>query len=311
VIGQQLVNGLVLGCIYAMLALGFSMVFGILRLINFAHGEVFMIGAMVSITVLNLLLAKTGQPVSLLVAGGLLLVTTVAAGLSCGVLGIALERVAYRPLRRAPVLAPLISAIAASIFLQNVAMLVWGRQYIAFPSILPSGGIQIGEAAISWPGVLIVVVSPMLMVALNQFMKRTTIGKSMRATAEDLEVAAYMGIDTDRVIVAAFFVGSVLAGVAGTLVSLYIGATNYFIGFFAIMKAFAAAVLGGVGNLTGAVLGGLLLGLIESFAIGFLPDLTWGFMGTQYKDIFAFIVLVVFLIFRPSGLLGEQASERA
>jgi branched-chain amino acid transport system permease protein len=287
------------------------MVFGILRLINFAHGEVFMIGAMVSITVLNLLLAYVGLPVSLPVAGVLLLVTMVVAALSCGILGVALERVAYRPLRRAPVLAPLISAIAASIFLQNVAMLVWGRQYIAFPDILPTGGLQMGDAAISWSGVLIVLVAPLLMVALNQFMRRTMLGKSMRATAEDLEVAAYMGIDTDRVIVSAFFVGSILAGVAGTLVSLYIGATHYFIGFFAIMKAFAAAVLGGVGNLTGAVLGGLLLGLIESFAIGFLPDLTGGIMGTQYKDIFAFVVLVVFLIFRPSGLLGEQASERA
>ena len=310
-IEQQFVNGVLLGCIYAMLALGFSMVFGILRLINFAHGEVFMIGAMVSITVLNLLVAKVGPSISLVMAGTLLFITMIVAAVSCGVLGMALERIAYRPLRKAPVLAPLISAIAASIFLQNVAMLIWGRQYIAFPAILPTGGLQIGDAAISWSGVLIVVCAPLLMAALNQFMKRTMIGKSMRATSEDLEVAAYMGIDTDRVIVAAFFVGSVLAGVAGTLVSLYIGATNYFIGFWAIMKAFAAAVLGGVGNLTGAVLGGLLLGLIESFAIGFLPDLTGGIMGTQYKDIFAFIVLVVFLIFRPSGLLGEQASERA
>lgn len=310
-IGQQLVNGLVLGCIYAMLALGFSMVFGILRLINFAHGEVFMIGAMVSITVLNLLLSLSGQPVSLALAGVFLLLTMLAAMLSCGVLGVVLERVAYRPLRRAPVLAPLISAIAASVFLQNVAMLVWGRQYIAFPSLLPPGGVPVLGATVSWSGVLIVVVAPLMMVALNQFMRRTSMGKSMRATAEDQEVASYMGIDTDRVIVAAFFVGSILAGAAGTLVSLYLGASHYFIGFFAIMKAFAAAVLGGVGNLTGAVLGGLLLGLIESFAVGFLPDLTGGLMGTQYKDIFAFIVLIVFLIFRPSGLLGEQASERA
>jgi branched-chain amino acid transport system permease protein len=311
VIGQQLVNGVVLGCIYALLALGFSMVFGILRLINFAHGEVFMVGAMVSITVLNLLLAYAGHPVPLALAGLLLLVTMLAAALSCGLLGIVLERVAYRPLRRAPVLAPLISAIAASIFLQNVAMLVWGRQYIGFPDILPKGGLQVGEAVVSWPGILIVIVAPLLMLGLNQFMKRTRIGKSMRATAEDLEVAGYMGIDTDRVIVSVFFVGSVLAGIAGTLVSLYLGVTNYFIGFFAIMKAFAAAVLGGVGSLTGAVLGGLLLGLIESFATGYLPDLTGGIMGTQYKDIFAFLVLVVFLIVRPSGLLGERASERA
>ncbi len=310
-IGQQLVNGVVLGCIYALLALGFSMVFGILRLINFAHGEVFMIGAMVSITVLNLLLAHLGHPVPLALAGVLLLVTMLVAGLSCGVLGIVLERVAYRPLRRAPVLAPLISAIAASIFLQNVAMLVWGRQYIGFPDILPTGGLQMGEAVVSWPGVLIVILAPLLMLALNQFMQRTRIGKSMRATAEDLEVAGYMGIDTDRVIVSAFFVGSVLAGIAGTLVSLYIGVINYFIGFFAIMKAFAAAVLGGVGSLTGAVVGGLLLGLIESFAAGYVPDLTGGIIGTQYKDIFAFMVLVVFLIFRPSGVLGEHANERA
>jgi branched-chain amino acid transport system permease protein len=190
-------------------------------------------------------------------------------------------------------------------------MLVWGRQYIPFPAIFPSGGIPVLGAMVSWSGILIVVLAPLMMVALNQFMRRTPMGKSMRATAEDLEVASYMGINTDRVIVAAFFVGSILAGAAGTLVGLYLGASNYFIGFFAIMKAFAAAVLGGVGNLTGAVLGGLLMGLIESFAIGFVPDLTGGFMGTQYKDIFAFIVLVVFLIFRPSGLLGEQVSERA
>ncbi len=308
---QQLINGLVLGCVYAMLAMGFSMVFGILRLINFAHGEVFMIGAMVSITVLNLLLGISGPNAPPALAAVFLLITMLTAMLSCGVLGIVLERVAYRPLRNAGMLAPLISAIAASTLLQNVAMLVFGREYVPFPAILPSGGIPIAEATMSWKGLLIVVVAPIMMLALNQFMMRSTLGKSMRATAENLEVASYMGIDTNKAIVTAFFIGSILAGAAGTLVGMYLNASHYFIGFFAIIKSFTAAVLGGVGNLTGAVLGGILLGLIESFAIGFVPDLTNGIIGTQYKDVFAFVVLIVFLIVRPSGLLGERISERA
>jgi len=302
---QQLINGLVLGAIYALVALGYTMVYGILGLINFAHGEVVMIGALVALSSIQML-AGSGLPGPVIAALGLLVALPV-----CMLLGYTIERVAYRPLRGAPRLTPLITAIGVSIVLQNVAMIVWGRQYHAFPPLLPNAPHQIAGATVSDLQVFIVLLSCAIMAGLLLLVHRTRLGCAMRATAQNPEVAGLMGVNVNTVISIAFVIGSALAAVAGLMISAYYGVAHYFMGFMLGLKAFTAAVLGGIGNLAGAMLGGVLLGVIESLGAGYIGDLTGGFLGSHYQDVFAFFVLILVLTLRPSGLLGERVAERS
>jgi branched-chain amino acid transport system permease protein len=304
---QQLINGLVLGSVYALVALGYTMVYGILELINFAHGEVTMIGAMVALTVIG---ALTGAHVDL-PGIVIVLVGVLAAIPACMLLGFTIERVAYRPLRNAPRLAPLITAIGVSILLQNLAMIIWGRQYISFPPILPRTTYHLGGATISVLQIFILVLSLAIMAALVALVQKTKLGRAMRATAQAPQVAGLMGVNINSIISLTFIIGSALAAVAGVMVSAYYGVAHYYMGFLLGLKAFTAAVLGGIGNLAGAMLGGLLLGVIESMGAGYIGDITGGFMGSNYQDVFAFFVLILVLVLRPSGLLGERVGERA
>ena len=302
---QQIINGLVQGSIYALVALGYTMVYGIMGLINFAHGEVVMIGTLVTITVTGSLI-KAGMPV---VLAGLAGVS--ASVLVCMALGWGLERIAYRPLRNAPRLTPLITAIGMSIVLQNLAMMVWGRNYLTFPPFLPKIDYEFAGANFTAVQIIIVVVSALTMGGLLLLVYRTKLGMAMRATAQNPAVASLMGVNINRVIAAAFVVGSALGAVAGIMVGSYYEIAHYQMGFMLGLKAFTAAVLGGIGNLGGAMAGGILLGLIEALGAGYIGDLTGGFLGSHYQDIFAFIVLIGVLMFRPSGLFGEKTGDRA
>ena len=304
---QQLINGLVLGSIYALVALGYTMVYGILELINFAHGEVTMIGAMVALTVIGVLMGVApDMPGLMVVFGGLLIAIPACTALAFGI-----EKIAYRPLRKAPRLAPLITAIGVSIILQNLAMLVWGRQYVSFPPILPRGQHEILGAHITDLQIFIVVLSFSIMAGLWLLVEKTRLGRAMRATAQSKEVAELMGVNVDRVISATFVIGAAIAAIAGVMVSAYYGLAHYYMGFMLGLKAFSAAVLGGIGNIAGAMLGGLLLGVIEALGAGYIGDITGGFLGSHYQDVFAFFVLILVLVFRPSGLLGERVASRA
>lgn len=302
---QQIINGLVQGSVYALVALGYTMVYGILGLINFAHGEVVMIGAMVALTVSGLLLAL-GLPPYLVLMLSLLIAVTI-----CMALGYSIERVAYRPLRNAPRLAPLITAIGVSIVLQNMAMIIWGREYHAFPTMLPNSSHEFGGAIINEVQIIIVLVALSMMAGLLLLVHRTRLGRAMRAVAENSASAALMGVDINAVISVTFMIGSALAAVAGLMISANYGIVHYYMGTLLGLKAFTAAVLGGIGNLRGAMLGGLLLGLIESLGAGYISDISGGFFGSHYQDVFAFVVLIAVLVFRPSGLLGERVAERA
>jgi branched-chain amino acid transport system permease protein len=302
---QQIINGLVQGSVYALVALGYTMVYGILGLINFAHGEVVMVGAMVALTVLQILLATALSPV---LAVLLSLLVAVAV---CMALGYGIERIAYRPLRNAPRLAPLITAIGVSIVLQNLAMMIWGREYHAFPLPFSNALHALGGAIITDVQMAIVLVALLMMSSLMLLVHRTRLGRAMRAVAENPAAAMLMGVDVNRVISATFMLGSALAAVAGFMVSANYGIVHYYMGFMLGLKAFTAAVLGGIGNLRGAMLGGVVLGLIESLGAGYIGDATGGFFGSNYQDVFAFLVLIAVLVFRPSGLLGERVAERA
>jgi len=302
---QQIINGLVQGSIYALVALGYTMVYGIMGLINFAHGEVVMIGTLVTITVAGLLI-KVGMPVALAGLAGL-----IAAILCCMALGWGLERIAYRPLRNAPRLTPLITAIGMSIVLQNLAMIIWGRNYLTFPPLLPKMDFEFAGANFTLVQVVIVLVSAATMGGLLFLVYRTKLGMAMRATSQNPAVASLMGVNINRVIAAAFVIGSALGALAGVMVGTYYEIAHYQMGFMLGLKAFTAAVLGGIGNLAGAMLGGVLLGLIEALGAGYIGDLTGGFLGSHYQDIFAFVVLIVVLMFKPSGLFGEKTGDRA
>lgn len=302
---QQIVNGVVLGSIYALVALGYTMVYGILGLINFAHGEVVMLGALTALTGIKLV-EPAGLPAALTVLAGLVLALPV-----CMATGYGIERVAYRPLRQAPRLAPLITAIGVSMVLQQVAMMIWGRNYHSFPPLFPAEPHQFLGAAITDLQILIVLLSTLLMAALLWLVHRTRLGRAMRATAENPGIAALMGVNVNSVISATFVIGSGLGAVAGLMVSANYSIAHYAMGFMLGLKAFTAAVLGGIGNLGGAMLGGLLLGIIESLGAGYIGDLTGGFLGSHYQDVFAFFVLILVLVLRPSGLMGEKLAERA
>jgi branched-chain amino acid transport system permease protein len=299
---QQLVNGLTLGSVYALLALGYSIVYGILKLLNFAHGEVYMMGAFVGYFTLSAL----GGPASpALPVAFVLLLMFLAAGLSAGVLGVAIERFAYRPLRDAPRIAPLITALGMSFFLQSTALLLFSPDIKTMDTsdmISPATGIHLGPLDISLVRILVIVSAAILMVALARFVAQTKLGKAMRAVAFDREAAEMMGIDVNRTIVAAFFIGSVLAGAAGVMVGLVFDRVWHLMGFAAGLKAFTAAVVGGIGNIPGAMLGGLLIGLAEAF--------TAGYISTTFTNLIVFGILIVVMLVRPSGLLGSPAIEK-
>ena len=302
---QQIINGLTLGSVYAIVALGYTMVYGIIQLINFAHGELVMIGAMVAFSVINALAGTQLPPVLILLLGIL------AAIPVCMLVGYAMERIAYRPLRNAPRLAPLITAIGISIILQHVALLVWSRNPLAFPQIIPFVTFAVGGAIISGVQIAIILTSVLMMGALTFMVYRTKLGIAMRATSQNPQVAGLMGIDIDRIIAFTFIVGAALAAVAGVMVGTYYGIAHYGMGSLLGMKAFSAAVLGGIGNLAGAMLGGILLGIVEALGAGYIGDLTNNVFGSNYQDVFAFLVLIGVLVFRPSGLLGERVGDRA
>jgi len=302
---QQIINGLVLGSIYALVALGYTMVYGILGLINFAHGDIVMVGALVALSVSGAL-ASGGLPPALV-----LLVALAAAVVVCVPLGVTIERVAYRPLRRAPRLAPLITAIGVSILLQYSAALIWGKQYISMPELFTPKTVLLGGAQFTDIQAYIFLLACGVMAALLWFIKASRTGRAMRATEQNPDVAALMGVDVNRIIAFTFLLGSAIGALAGVMVVLYYGLGHYFMGFMLGLKAFTAAVLGGIGNIAGAMLGGLLLGLIESLASGYIGDLTGGLLGSNYRDIFAFLVLIAVLVLKPSGLMGQHVSERA
>jgi branched-chain amino acid transport system permease protein len=300
---QQLVNGLTLGAVYALIALGYSMVYGVLQLLNFAHGDVYMIGAFVGYGVLTALAPKAG---ALLVPAWLIiLLMLLAAMLVCGVLGVVIEWFAYRPLRGAPRIAPLISALGVSFFLQSAMQLLFSANFRTMKTELllpPRLGLDIGPARISAVRLLVILGALALMIAMTVLVRRTRLGRAMRAVAIDREAADMMGVDVDRVIVTTFFIGSALAGAAGVMVGLAFTSVWHYMGFTAGLKGFTAAVLGGIGNIPGAMLGGLLLGLTESLAVGFISP--------TYKDLIAFVVLIIVLLIRPTGLLGARVQQK-
>ncbi|MFD2752853.1 branched-chain amino acid ABC transporter permease [Comamonas terrae] len=304
---QQIINGLVLGSMYALIALGYTMVYGIIQLINFAHGEVLMVGALTSWSCIGLM----QEAMPYLPGWLMLLIATVIACVVAATLNFAIEKIAYRPLRNSPRLAPLITAIGVSILLQTLAMIIWKPNYKAYPTLLPSIPYEIGTAVITPTQILVLAVTVVALVTLMYLVNYTKLGRAMRATAENPRVAALMGVKPDMVISATFIIGAVLAAIAGIMYASNYGTAHHTMGFLPGLKAFTAAVFGGIGNLAGAVVGGLLLGLIESIGSGYIGDLTGGVLGSQYTDIFAFIVLIIILTLRPSGLLGERVADRA
>jgi branched-chain amino acid transport system permease protein len=294
---QQVLNGLVLGSVYAIIALGYTMVYGILGIINFAHGDVLMVGAMVALSAIGVLqnhFPGLGNVPTLCIA-------LVIAAVVCAVVGYTIERVAYRPLRKAPRLAPLITAIGVSILLQTLADPI---NVIKATDTTPG-------AVISMTEIVIIVVAFLVMGGLLLLVHKTKLGRAMRAIAENPGVASLMGVNPNFVISATFMIGSALAALAGVMIASEYGNAHFYMGFIPGLKAFTAAVLGGIGNLGGAMVGGVLLGLIEQLGAGYIGNLTGGVFGSNYQDVFAFIVLIIVLVFRPSGLLGERVADRA
>ncbi|HZM35611.1 MAG TPA: branched-chain amino acid ABC transporter permease [Burkholderiales bacterium] len=322
---QQVINGLTAGSVYAVVALGYTMVYGIIQLINFAHGEVVMIGAMVAFTMINALAPSGLPPLAIVLIG------TGCAVPVCMLVGYSMERLAYRPLRGAPRLAPLITAIGVSIILQHLALMIWSRNILAFPQIIESRTYFIGGAAITTVQIAILLICLGLMGGLAFLIYRTPLGTAMRATAQNRQVAGLMGIDVNRVIAATFVIGAGLGAVAGVLFGSYYGIAQYTMGSILGLKAFCAAVLGGIGNIPGAMLGGVLLGVMEALGAGYIGDFTdlcrYGWIagaidacregghfilaGSNYQDVFAFVVLIMVLVLRPQGLLGERVGDRA
>ncbi|MEC5406490.1 branched-chain amino acid ABC transporter permease [Paraburkholderia sp. MPAMCS5] len=311
---QQILNGLVLGSVYAIIALGYTMVYGILGIINFAHGDVLMVGAMVALSTINVLhnhFPGLGNIPTLVIG-------LIVAAIVCAIVGYVIERTAYRPLRRAPRLAPLITAIGVSILLETLAMMIWSRNPLPFPQLISTDPLNVIKATdttvgavISMTEITIIVVAFLVMAGLLLLVHKTKLGRAMRAIAENPNVASLMGVNPNFVISATFMIGSALAALAGVMIASEYGNVHFYMGFIPGMKAFTAAVLGGIGNLGGAMVGGVVLGLIEQLGAGYIGNLTGGVFGSNYQDVFAFVVLIVVLVFRPSGLLGERVADRA
>ena len=297
---QQLINGLTLGAIYSLIALGYTLVYGILAMINFAHSEVLMLGAFSALGLAALLPAAFGEGSGALGLIGMFSVSMLGAG----AINVLVERFAYRPLRHVSRLAPLISAIGVSIVLQNAVFLWISTQSRPFGLPVAIRQINLGGATVSSLQLLILGAALSLMALLHFFVERTKMGKAMRACADDISTAGLMGINADIVIAVTFFVGGALGGAAGVLYGMNYGSIKYNLGFLPGAKAFTAAVLGGIGNIRGAVLGGFLLGFLEVLASGYIPN------GAQWRDVIAFTVLIIVLLFRPSGILGEKLAEK-
>lgn len=311
---QQLINGVMLGSIYALIALGYTMVYGILRIINFAHGDILMVGALTTLSAINALNNHFPEMPLLLQLGFALMIAMAV----CALLAMAVERFAYRRLRNAPRLAPLISGIGVSVLLQTVAMIVWTRNPLMFPQILPMAPIAITAGSDAHPpaiitvtGMVTVALALVVMIGLWLLVEYTRLGRGMRAVAENPRVATLMGVNPNAIITLTFAIGGIFAALAGVMMASNFGNASFSMGFLPGIKAFTAAVLGGIGNIRGAMVGGILLGLIESLGAGYLGDLTHGVFGSNYQDVFAFIVLILVLVFRPAGLLGERVAHRA
>ncbi|MHC1751194.1 branched-chain amino acid ABC transporter permease [Humidesulfovibrio sp.] len=292
---QQLVNGITLGGVYALVALGYTMVYGIIQLINFAHGEIYAAGGYMGVILISWLFSQ-GYPPAICLGAALLL----AMGY-CALLAMAVEKVAYKPLRHSSRLSVLLSALGMSIFLQNGLMLTQGVYDRAYPGEMVQGSFELGGAVISYMQIIIVSVTIVLLLALNLLVFKTRIGKAMRATAQDKTMSALVGINSSRIISLTFAIGAGLACAAGIMVGLYYGSVRYDMGFVPGIKAFSAAVLGGIGNITGAMIGGLIIGMIEVFAAGYI--------SSEYKDVFAFIILIAVLYFMPTGIMGENVDD--
>ena len=294
---ELLFSGLTRGSIYALIALGYTMVYSIIGLINFAHGEIYMIGAFTAL-IISTVLSIFGLPLL-----AIIVLTVFASAVWASAYGYTVEKLAYKPLRQAPRLSPLISAIGMSIFLQNYVLLAQTSDFLPFPQLIPDFEFMEKYAStIGSSELVILVTTTIVMILLTLFIKFSRLGKAMRATAQDRKMAMLVGINVNRVISATFVIGSALAAIGGLLIASHIGQINFFIGFIAGIKAFTAAVLGGIGSVPGAVLGSFILGLTESFATGYV--------SSDYEDVFAFTLLVMILIFRPSGLLGKATTEK-
>jgi len=311
---QQLINGIMLGSIYALIALGYTMVYGILRIINFAHGDILMVGALTTLSTMNML-ASHFPALSMLVC--LILALPISMAVSA-LLAMAVERFAYRRLRNAPRLAPLISGIGVSVLLQTIAMIIWTRNPLMFPQVLSMAPIAVTAgseghppAIITVTGIVTVVLAVVVMLGLWLLVEFTRLGRGMRAVAENPRVASLMGVNPNRIISLTFAIGGIFATLAGVMMASNYGTANFSMGFLPGIKAFTAAVLGGIGNIRGAMLGGIMLGIIEALGSGYLGELTNGVLGSNYQDIFAFIVLILVLVFRPAGILGERVAHRA
>ena len=304
VILQQIENGITLGAMYALVALGYTLVYGIIELINFAHGDVFMWGTIVCLFIANAL--HLNATLSGLPLIGVILLLILGAGAFCAALNVVIERLAYRPLRRAPRLIPLIAAIGVSFILEQVAKLLIGPGATLFPPIFPLGSIDIGPVQILYLDIFIVVLAVLVMYGLHRFIRDTKLGRAMRATAQDPEAAALMGVNINRTIMLTFLIGGALAGAAGLFYNLKIHAVQFLAGYQLGLIAFTAAVLGGIGNIYGAVLGGFVIGLIEALAVQLIPN-----NGFAYQDAVVFAILVLILVLRPSGLLGQQVPDKA
>lgn len=295
---QQLINGLVLGSFYALVALGYTMVFGVIKLLNFAHGDFYMAGAFAGFGALSLVSGALG-------AGWVgIFVAMLLAMMAIGCLGVVIERIAYHPMLNAPRLSILITALAVSLVLQNAALVLTGGQYTAFSTDIGFGGFEIGNLFISHNQVILVATAAVLMIALELGVSRTMYGRAMRAVSIDKDMCRMMGINVAGVIAVTFFIGSSLAAAAGTMAGAYYGSIWYFMGFLIGLKAFTAAVIGGIGSIPGAMLGGLILGLLESFGTNI------SFIGSEWKDVFTFAILILVLVFKPTGLLGKSEVER-
>ncbi|HCM9593793.1 branched-chain amino acid ABC transporter permease [Enterobacter bugandensis] len=311
---QQLINGVMLGSIYALIALGYTMVYGILRIINFAHGDILMVGALTTLSAINAL-NSTFPHMPLLLQLGVALMIAMAV---CALLAMAVERFAYRRLRNAPRLAPLISGIGVSVLLQTVAMIIWTRNPLMFRQILPmdpitvtSGSEMHPPAIVTVTGIVTVALALAVMTGLWLLVEYTRLGRGMRAVAENPRVATLMGVNPNAIITLTFAIGGAFAALAGVMMASNYGNASFSMGFLPGIKAFTAAVLGGIGNIRGAMIGGILLGIIEALGAGYLGELTHGVFGSNYQDVFAFMVLILVLVFRPAGLLGERVAHRA
>ena len=307
---QLLVNGVTLGSVYALVALGFSLVYGILKLLNLAHGDVVMVGAFLGWGILGWLGGAESPSVAIW-----LLITLMVLGamIGCGFLGVAVERFAYRPLRRAPRIAPLISALGVSFFLQNTVLLLWGADFRSYDTdflVDVDVGIDWGPLTVWVIRLVVIAAAFAMMLGLWLLVTRTRLGKAMRATAFDREAAEMMGIDVDRVIVTTFFIGSALAGAAGVLIGLVFFQINHFMGFNYGLKGFTAAVVGGIGSIPGAMFGGLLIGIVESLSVGYIGDFTGGRLNSSFRDLVVFSILVVFMLLRPQGLFGKREVKK-